>query len=295
MPRTHSVWDVTKRAAMGTWDDGFIYAGNLAYLAMLAIFPIFILGAALFELFGGVENQLALINAVLIAMPPNVAAIIEPVARNTMNADSGWLLWVGAIVALWTASGLIESIRDILRRAYGEPQVHAYWLTRLASAGVIMIAVVLMVISLFAQVALETLQEVFDTVSPDLSQSLGSLGMSRVIPAIGLLVSLYLLFLTLTPRKFRSRQYPKWPGALFTALWWLMVSSAMPPLVGRMVTYDLIYGSLAGIMLVLFFFWLVGLGLVMGVELNAALAQTPEEPERLGRAKGKETDEENAK
>lgn len=295
MPRTHSVWDVIKRAAMGTWDDGFIYAGNLAYLAMLAIFPIFILGAALFELFGGVENQLALINAVLIAMPPNVAAIIEPVARNTMNADSGWLLWVGAIVALWTASGLIESIRDILRRAYGEPQVHAYWLTRLASAGVIMIAVVLMIISLFAQVALETLQEVFDTVSPDLSQSLGTLGMSRAIPAIGLLVSLYLLFLTLTPRKFRSRQYPKWPGALFTALWWLMVSSAMPPLVGQMVTYDLIYGSLAGIMLVLFFFWLVGLGLVMGVELNAALAQTPEEPERLGRAKGKETDEENAK
>jgi len=138
------------------------------------------------------------------------------------------------------------------------------------------------------------LQEVFDPWSPDLSQSIGGIGMSRVIPAIGLLVSLYLLFLTLTPRKFRSRQYPKWPGALFTAIWWLMVTSAMPPLVGQMVTYDLIYGSLAGIMLVLFFFWLVGLGLVMGVELNAALAQTPEESERLGRAKGKETDEEDA-
>ncbi len=287
-------WQVLRHAAIGTWDDGFIYAGNLAYLSMLAIFPIFILGAALFELIGGTENQLALINAVLGAMPPTVTEIIEPVARNTMATDSGWLLWIGAAVALWTASGLIESIRDILRRAYGEPQVHAYWLTRLASAGVILVAVVLMMISLFAQVALETAQEVLSNWSPELSDGLADLGLSRAIPPLGLLISLYLLFLTLTPQRYRSRAFPKWPGVLFTTLWWLLVSAAMPPLVGQVVTYDLIYGSLAGIMLVLFFFWLVGLGLVMGVELNAALVRSPEEAERLGRSSGVELDEENA-
>lgn len=37
-------------------------------------------------------------------------------------------------------------------------------------------------------------------------------------------------------------------------------------------TYDLTYGSLAGSIVTLFFFWLVGLGLVIGAELNAALA-----------------------
>ncbi|HCY01845.1 MAG TPA: ribonuclease BN, partial [Erythrobacter sp.] len=41
--------------------------------------------------------------------------------------------------------------------------------------------------------------------------------------------------------------------------------------------YDLTYGGLAGVMIVLFFFWLVGLGVVIGAELNAALAETPEE------------------
>jgi membrane protein len=30
-------------------------------------------------------------------------------------------------------------------------------------------------------------------------------------------------------------------------------------------------------MIALFFFWLVGLGMVVGAELNAALAETPEE------------------
>ncbi len=35
--------------------------------------------------------------------------------------------------------------------------------------------------------------------------------------------------------------------------------------------------GLRGVMIVLFFFWLVGLGVVIGAELNAALAETPEE------------------
>jgi membrane protein len=34
-------------------------------------------------------------------------------------------------------------------------------------------------------------------------------------------------------------------------------------------------------MIALFFFWLVGLGMVMGAELNAALAETPEEHQDL--------------
>jgi membrane protein len=52
------------------------------------------------------------------------------------------------------------------------------------------------------------------------------------------------------------------------------VTVALPRLLRLMVAYDLTYGSLAGIMIALFFFWLVGLGIVAGAELNAALART---------------------
>ena len=36
-------------------------------------------------------------------------------------------------------------------------------------------------------------------------------------------------------------------------------------------------------MIALFFFWLVGLGLVVGAELNAALAESPEERDLIER------------
>src|SRR3546814_4735109 len=82
-----------------------------------------------------------------------------------------------------------------------------------------------------------------------------------------------MLFYSLTPSKYRQLKCPKWPGALFTTLWWIGVTLALPPLLASLLSYDATYGSLAGVMVALFFFYLVGLGMVMGAELNAALVE----------------------
>lgn len=263
---------VIRKVAVGTFNDGFIHAGNLAYLSMLAIFPFFILGAALFDLIGGRDNAQAMISAVALALPASVANVIKPVAEDVIYARSGWLLWVGGVVALWTVSSLIETIRDILRRAYGATTARAFWKTRLLSAGYILAAVVTLMLSLFAQVLIGGAQEVIAAAFPQLGQWAGTLRLSRIVPALGLAASLFVLFYTLTPPAYRGKANPKWPGAVFTTLWWLVVAAALPMVLRSVFTYDLTYGSLAGSMVTLFFFWLVGLGLVIGAELNAALA-----------------------
>jgi membrane protein len=271
------IWAVTCKVAEDTFNDGFIHAGNLAYLAMLAIFPFFILGAALFDLIGGRDNAETIVLSVARALPDSVAAVIVPVAEDVIYARSGWLLWAGGAVGLWTVSSLIETIRDILRRAYGAKNSRAFWHSRLLSVGLILAAVVLLMLSLFAQVLIGGAQEVIATAFPQLGAWIGTLSLSRIVPALGLALSLWVLFLTLTPPAFRGRRCPKWPGALFTTLWWLAVAAALPVVLRSVFTYDLTYGSLAGSMVTLLFFWLVGLGLVIGAELNAALAQPPKE------------------
>jgi membrane protein len=119
---------------------------------------------------------------------------------------------------------------------------------------------------------------------PQFAELIAGLALSRFIPAVGLFGSLYLLFLSLTPGAYRSRQYPKWPGAALVTVWWLLVTSVLPTVLRHLFTYDLTYGSLAGVMIALFFFWLVGIGMVVGAELNAALAESPEERDMLGQA-----------
>lgn len=270
-------WQVMKRTAIGTFNDGFIHAGNLAYLALISIFPFFILGAAIFSLVGEESERAATVNAVLFALPPMVGNVIEPVARDVITARTGWLLWAGALVGLWTVGSLVETIRDILRRAYGTNMTHAFWKYRLFSAGVILAAVALLMLSLIAQFVIGAAQQVIEAYFPQLVDRVSDLRITRLIPAVGLFGSLYLIFYTLTPSHYRASRYPKWPGVLFTTLWWLLVATLMPIVLRSFFTYNLTYGSLAGIMIVLFFFWLVGLGVVIGAELNAALAETPEE------------------
>jgi len=274
-------FEVIRRTLTGTYNDGFIHAGNLAYLSMLAIFPFFILAGALFQLIGELEERRMIIETVVQAMPPTVQSVIAPTAESVIDARSGWFLWFGAAVGLWTVSSLIETIRDVLRRAYGTKAVLAFWRYRLASAGLIISAVVLLLFSLFAQVAIGTAQQIILAQFPQLAEAVGTMGASRIVPALSLFGSLYLLFWSLAPVEYRARAHPKWPGALFTAAWWMAVTAAMPPVLRTFFSYDLVYGSLAGIMIALFFFWLVGLGVVIGAELNAALAE-PDEAEPLG-------------
>ncbi|MDJ0978391.1 MAG: YihY/virulence factor BrkB family protein [Erythrobacter sp.] len=270
-------YEVVRRTLSGTYNDGFMHAGNLAYLAMLSIFPFFILAGALFRLVGGMEERRVIIETVVLAMPPTVQNTIAPVAENVIDARSGWLLWLGAAAGLWSVSSLIETIRDVLRRAYGTERVHAFWRSRLASAALIIGAVVLLLLSLFASVALSTAQQiVFERVpglAPGLAEWGATIGFSRIVPALGLLGSMYLLFWSLTPVQYSARRFPKWPGAAFTTVWWLAAAAAMPRILQSFLAYNLTYGSLAGIMIALFFFWLVGLGIVIGAELNAALAE----------------------
>lgn len=277
----HSL-EVARRVVVGTFNDGFLYAGNIAYMSMLAIFPFFITGAAIFAALGEGNERAASINAILLALPPVVAEVIEPVARNVIEARQGWLLWVGGAVGLWTVGSLIETIRDLLRRAYGTEATQAFWLYRLASTAMIIGAVVLLMFSLIAQVMIGAAQQLIEAYFPPLSDVLDQLALARFVPGMGLFGSIYALFYILTPSPYRLKRYPKWPGAVATTLWWVGVTVALPPLLRSFFAYNLTYGSLAGIIITLLFFWLVGLGLVIGAQLNAALAETPEE-ERLKR------------
>ena len=295
-------FEVVKRTVVGTFNDGFIHAGNLAYLAMLSIFPFFILGSALFSLFGEEAERAATINAVLVALPPVVGNVIAPVARDVIEARSGWLLWAGAAVGLWTGGSVVETLRDILRRAYGTRMTKAFWKYRIFSSGVILAAVMLLMLSLLAQVVIGAAQQVIEAYFPQLMDRMVDLQLSRILPALGLFGSLYMLFYSLTPSRYRHRRYPKWPGVLFTTLWWILVTTWLPVVLRSFFTYNLTYGSLAGIMIALFFFWLVGLGVVIGAELNAALAETPEEEinkvgqedDRRRDAERKQTEEKDA-
>ena len=264
--------EVIKRVGVGVYDDGFIHAGNLAYLALLALFPFLILAAAVARLFGrGTDTHLTVIT-ILSRLPADVRSVLATPIEEVLNGRTGPLLWFGAAVGLWTTASFVETIRDILRRAYGVRYSAGFWQYRLGSMAVILAAVILLFIAFGLTVLLSSAQHFLVARLP-FSEGLGSqLGLYRIIPGVTLFATFYILFLALTPSRYRNLQCRKWPGALFVTMWWLITVELLPPTIGLFGGYELTYGSLGGVMVVLLFFFVIGLGVVTGAELNAALA-----------------------
>jgi membrane protein len=268
-----TAWEVVKRVAIGVYNDGFIHAGNLAYLSIVALFPFFIVAAAVAHLLGQSQDAMLTVTNVLRRLPPDVAATLREPIQEVLTVRTGTLLWLGAIVGLWTATSFVETIRDILRRAYGVKFCAPFWEYRLGSILLILGAVLLLMIAFAVSAALTIAHQLIIRWFP-LAQDVGhSLGLYRLVPAVTLFCTFYGLFFALTPSRYR-RGCVKWPGALFITVWWLGTAELLTPVLSLFGGYTRTYGSMAGVMIALIFFFVVGLGVVIGAELNAALAES---------------------
>lgn len=270
-------FEVMKRVLVGVYNDGFIHAGNLAYLSLVALFPFFIVAAAVARLFGRTQDGLASVNAFLSTVPDGVATVLRPAIESvlTARADGTGIVWLGVGVALWTTGSLIETIRDILRRAYGVTGGRPFWEYRLRSIGIIFGSIFLTMFAFSLQVVLVGAETFLNRVLPFADEAIAIVSATKLVPMAVLCFALWSLFLSLTPSKYRGKRFPKWPGALFTALWWYATTWLLPVALSGLTSYDMTYGSLAGVMITLIFFFIVGLGVVIGAELNAALAEFP--------------------
>jgi len=269
-------WTTLKRVVEGVYAEGFVHAGNLAFMALLALFPFFIVLAAIAQTAGRTEDGLQAVSMFLQSVPPTVASALDEPIASVLSARTGNLLWIGAAIGLWTTASFIETIREILRLAYGTPCGRSFYEYRLFSIGLIILSVALALLAFALQFALTGIEQFIYEVLPVLEEYRLLVSISRVIPAFAIFLGFYLVFWTLTPREYRPRRYPKWPGALLVTIWWLGTTALMPIILANLISYDLTYGSLAGFMLSMMFFFVIGYGVVVAAHFNAALAEVPE-------------------
>ena len=269
-------YEVLKRAATGVYNDGFIHAGNLAYLALMTVFPFFIVAAAVLALFGQNHETRQAVEAFFHVLPADVAEILRKPIADVLAARTGSLLWFGALVGLWTVGSFVETIREIFRRAYGTRSSQSLWRARLGLSLGIVASVIVALLSFLVQGILVAAEQFIYQLLPWARDIAGWIGLSRAIPGLVMFGALYMLFYFVTPSKYRYSDSRKWPGALFTALWWVSMTAGLPWALSNLGGYDLTYGSLAGVVVMLLFFYLIGLGMVFGAHLNAALAEPPE-------------------
>jgi len=259
-------------AASGTLEHGFTHSGNLAYLSLVTLFPFVILLAFIAGILGRTREGLAAVDAFLQALPPGVADLVGPAVHEVIKAPaSGGVITFGVIVALWTSSGVLVTLRTMVSQAYGTKSSMPFWRWRLVGLAEVLGLVLILLIAFAAQVVVTGAETFVFRLMPLAANSVPVLGLQRVVPAALLFLALWALFGQLCPRRFRVA--PSWPGALATTLAWTVTTLTLPVALSLLGGYDMTYGSLAGVIIALLYFYIIGLGLVLGAQLNAAVGR----------------------
>jgi membrane protein len=249
-------------------NDGSPMAGYIAFSGLLSIFPFLIFAATLVGILVGNERSEPIIEALFEIAPEHVALTLEPVVKEVLNKQSGEVLTLSALFAIWVASNAVEAFRIAFDRAYAVPDPRGIIENRLMAILLVIIgaavAALLGVSILFAPLILRFFDRVLMMPVPAVA--------SYLTYGIGVLVFIgfvWLMHRTLPGRRLKSARL--WPGVLVTTVLWVAFASAFSTYLSFTPTYTVTYGTLAGVIITLMFFYLTGATIIFGAELNAAL------------------------
>jgi membrane protein len=253
------------------FEDGLVVAGYVAFAALFALFPFLIVLLAIAGELGQSEAAQESIALALELVPPEVAAVLRPVIAELRGGAPRGLLGVGILVSLWFASSGMEAIRHVLDRAYRCPPPRSFLLARLQSLFLVIVVALAILVAMLALVGLPLVrqlvawlgeQELFDR-RLDLLLRYG-LGLGMLA---ALTVSLHLTLPTVPLRLVEVL-----PGTLLSVALWAVAAELYSAYLGSLPTsYSVTYGSLAGIVVTLFFFYISAAIFIFGAQLNGAL------------------------
>lgn len=260
-----ALWDAFERFNL---NDGWPMAGFIAFSGLLSIFPFLIFAATLTGMVVGEARSTQIIDALFNIAPEHVARTLEPVIVEVLGKQSGGILTLSAVFAIYVASNAVEAFRIAFDRAYAVADPRGIIQNRVLAVFIVFVGAIV--------AALLGLLIIFSPLFMLMAESFAN----RRIPLVsgymtygfGILVFagfVLLMHLTLPGRSIALRRL--WPGVLVSTVVWLVAAGGFTYYLRYTPTYTVTYGTLAGVIITLMFFYLTGATIIYGAEFNAAL------------------------
>lgn len=272
----HKAWDRFNENELMT------RASGIAFYAMLALVPflglILTLAVRLLpDLTGRSKSSVGIgnmtveqLNSTLQSLFPTEAydVIKDQIARIQGESPVG-LISLGLVITIWLASSLSLAVIDAMNRIYGVRETRPFWKLRLMAIAMTIIQAMLLVGSLLAIVA-------WPQILRWLGWSWHAALLATVIRWI-VVVALVLLGFALS-YYIGPDCHQKWrwitPGSILGTCMFLVVSYGFRVYVQNFGNYNKTYGSLGGVMVLLFWFWLSSLILLCAVQIDQIIDES---------------------
>jgi membrane protein len=264
--------------ARRTWrevvdDDVLGLAAQLSYYFFLALFPaiLFLLALASFFPLSNITDDVGRSLGPFVS--PQVLTLIQEQMRRLANDESSGVLTFGVAGALWSSSAALVSIVGALNRAYDIDEGRPWWKVRLIAIGLTLGVAVTVLVALSLVL-----------VGPTLAEKLGqTTGWGAPFEWTWLLLQWPLVFVLIATGigliyYFGPDADQDWvwitPGAVAATALWLLVSLLFKLYVARFTDYEGSYGTVGGVIVVLLWFYVSGIAILTGAELNAEIEHT---------------------
>jgi membrane protein len=251
-------------------DNCLSLAAQLAYYFFFALFPTLLFLVALASYFP-VANLIDDIFRMMGGLLPGEALqlITDQLTKISNSEDTG-LLTLGMLLAVSSSSAAMTAIIDTLNRAYGIEEGRPWWKVRL-TAILLTVGVAVFILVSFALVI------VGPTLATRLAES-WHLGPAfewawKILqwPIIFALVSFGVALIYY----FAPDADQDWiwltPGSFMSTALWLLASLGFKYYVANWGNYTETYGLIGAVMILLLWFYISGLVILLGAELNAEI------------------------
>jgi membrane protein len=270
-PRAPIPWSTIIRRTIHEVDEDrcFALAAQLAFYFLLALFPALLVLVALLA-YLPVENTLSELVATLgTVAPPELVELLRAQLAQIGAGNAAGVITFGILGAIWSSSAAMVAIIDALNHAYDITERRPWWKRRLVAIALTIMLAVFSVVALALVLA-------GPAVAAVLARSTVDNGGSALWNALRWLIMLGSVLLALDlVYHFAPNRRGRWtwltPGAVVATVLWILSSFAFKAYLSSAADYSATYGAIGGAIVTMLWFYLSGLAMLVGAELNGVL------------------------
>lgn len=279
-----SLWDlqgiparvVAKRVWCSTWNDNvFGSAAELGYWFLFALFPTLVSASSMIgiALRHGTQSYDRMLHYMSILIPPSAYTIVFQTFNEIAAHSTKRKLTFGLAAALWAASAGFSAIQDSMNLVYKVKETRPYWKVR--GSAVLISTALSMLISAILGCLLGA--DFFARLAAAHVWHRAALATAIVVRlagwtiAAGLLAFLFAIIYYFAPDVKTHKWRWLTPGAAIGMAGWLLASFGLRLYLHFFNNYSATYGSLGAVIILLTWFYISGVMLLLGGEVNSEI------------------------
>lgn len=254
-------------------DDVFGRSAQLAYYFFLALFPALIFLTSILGLLAGPGTQLhdSLIRFMAQALPPSAFDLVSKTLEETTKASGGGKITFGLLATLWSATSGMVAVQDTLNAVYDVREERPFWKARSIALGLTVAGSILVIGALAVILYGNTLVTFVGN-----HIGLGPLA-TWTWKILQWPIALFFLSMVFAITYYYApdveQRHWEWltPGAVVGMATWILATIALRVYLHFFNSYSATYGSLGAVIIMLTWFYVTGLMLLLGAEVNAEI------------------------